>query len=102
MVAFARTLDEETVIAAVPRLVARLIREPDGFPLGEPVWADTWLAVPGEPGARFRDRFTGAELESVARDGRAVLPLSALFGCFPVALLERVDVGAGGRAGAAR
>jgi (1->4)-alpha-D-glucan 1-alpha-D-glucosylmutase len=114
VVAFARTLDEAggavgsaparggLVIVAVPRLVARLIREPDGFPLGEPVWADTWLAVPGEPGARFRDRFTGAELESVARDGRAVLPLSALFGCFPVALLERVDVGAGGRAGAAR
>ncbi len=94
VVAFARTLDEETVIAAVPRLVARLMREPDGFPLGEPVWADTWLAVPGEPGARFRDRFTGAELESVARDGRAVLPLAALFACFPVALLERVDVGA--------
>lgn len=100
VVAFARTLDEETVIAAVPRLVARFMREPDGFPLGDAVWAETWLTVPGAPGARFRDRFTGAVLESVARDGRAVLPLAALFACFPVALLERVDAGAGGRASA--
>jgi (1->4)-alpha-D-glucan 1-alpha-D-glucosylmutase len=89
--AFARTHGEEAVIAAVPRLTTRLVRDPDGLPVGEGFWSGTWLRTPdAAAGVRYRDRFTGAILQTAAQPHGAVLPLAAVFAEFPVALLERI------------
>ena len=72
--AFARG---ESVLVAVPRLVAALTK-PGTFPLGE-----VWGAAALRGGGRWRNSFTGDEIEGDA------LPLSKVFERFPVAVLER-------------
>ena len=56
-------------------------------PLGDEVWRDDWLLVPGEPGRLYRNLFTGRESVSTAQAGRSVLKLAEVFGEFPVAAL---------------
>ncbi|MFQ5830642.1 MAG: malto-oligosyltrehalose synthase, partial [Candidatus Methylomirabilia bacterium] len=88
---FARRTDTLTVVAVVPRLVARL--NMDGPPLGKETWGETWLALPKEaPGRRYRNLFTGETVEAVEREGSPALPLEAIFASFPVALLEQESV----------
>ncbi len=88
--AFTRSLNDQTVIAVVPRLTARFVRDPDGLPIGDHVWAGTVLRLSGSAtGARYRDRFTGAVVDAVDGPGGPALPLASLFATFPVALLER-------------
>ncbi|MGH7403667.1 MAG: malto-oligosyltrehalose synthase, partial [Candidatus Rokuibacteriota bacterium] len=82
----------DAVIVAVPRLTARLGGFTGRFALGEPAWEDTWIALADDRLAGvYRDRFTGLTITSERRDGVPVLPAPALFGRFPVALLERED-----------
>ncbi len=46
------------------------------------------MELPGvAPGARFRNEFTGASVETKARGNAAVLPVGELLADFPVALL---------------
>lgn len=90
--AFARRLSGNTAVAIVPRLVARLMREPDGWPVGGHAWADTWLHLPDYlEGAHFRERFTGAIITVAKHDGKAALPIANTLATFPVALLEQVE-----------
>jgi len=90
VVALARVDGPEAVIAAVPRLTARLAGLTGRFALGEAAWEHTWVALGDDRLAGvYRDRFTGCAVPSERRDGAAVLPVPALFGHFPVALLER-------------
>ena len=57
VVAFGRALGSETVIAAVPRFLARL--HPSDPPVGAP-WAATWLELPEERAApAYRNLLTG-------------------------------------------
>jgi (1->4)-alpha-D-glucan 1-alpha-D-glucosylmutase len=90
VVAFARRLDAEAVIAVAPRFLARL-RLP-GPPLGAPAWAGTWLALP-ETWAprRYRNALTDEIVEVEMREGRPALALEALLRSFPTALLETVE-----------
>ncbi|MGE5506488.1 MAG: malto-oligosyltrehalose synthase [Actinomycetota bacterium] len=87
--AFARQLDEAAVVVAVPLLTARL---------GSPPLGDAWRGVHVEaprrvaPG-RWRDLFTGAEVEAVVRRGTAVFHAPELFARFPLALLESIPAG---------
>ena len=88
--ALARVDGHDAVIAAVPRLTARLAGLTGRFALGEPAWEHTWVALGDDRLAGvYRDRFTGLAVPSERRDGVAVLPSPALFAHFPVALLER-------------
>jgi maltooligosyltrehalose synthase len=88
---FARTLEDEAVLVVVPRLVARLTGGIEQPPLGIGVWQDTWLALAHEQaGRRYRNLFTGEVLSVGEHDGAPGLPLAAVCGRFPVALLERV------------
>jgi (1->4)-alpha-D-glucan 1-alpha-D-glucosylmutase len=82
LVAFARQHEGRWLLAVVPRWVTSLVgaNQP---PIGEAVWADTWLPLPDGAPARWRDTFNGREL--VAADGR--LPAGAALASFPVALL---------------
>ncbi len=90
--AFARTHDAQMAVAVVPRLVARLVREPDGLPLGQQVWGESFLPLPGgTPGTRFVDRFTGAVVTAIDHGGGAALPLASVFDSFPVALLIPIE-----------
>ncbi len=92
--AFVRSREEEALVVVVPRLAVRLTNGAEVWPLGRPVWRDTWLVLPRQPvGRRFRDVFTGAELAVEEGDGIAGLPLAEVCRDFPVALLERVGGG---------
>jgi (1->4)-alpha-D-glucan 1-alpha-D-glucosylmutase len=88
LVAFARTLGQQTVIAVAPRLLRRLTKQLTSSnnstfqPLrGSAPWQGTTLALPA---GRYRQIFTDEHLTS---DGQ--LAVGELFANFPVALLER-------------
>jgi hypothetical protein len=62
VVAFGRALGDERVIAAVPRLLARL--HPSDPPVGA-AWAGTWLELPDEGAApAYRNVLTGEQWRS--------------------------------------
>ena len=83
VVAFARKYDADAAIAVVPRLIANLTGFEQGLPMGE-IWRDTELRLSDLPFQEFENVYTGQKMR-VGADGR--LPLSELFGKFPVALL---------------
>jgi (1->4)-alpha-D-glucan 1-alpha-D-glucosylmutase len=88
--AFARTHEDRTVVAVVPRLVATLLPDADTLPLGTAVWGDTALGLPpGDHGPPYRNLFTGETVAPITLEGRPLLLASDLFATFPVALLER-------------
>ena len=87
VVALARRLEADGVIAVVPRLLARL-RLP-GPPVGSSLWAATWLPLPDACGApAYRNVLTGERVLVTTREGRPGLALDAVLGSLPVALLE--------------
>ncbi len=91
-VAFSREFGPHAVIVAVPRLVAGLTNRVTKAPIGEGVWQDTWLALPNSrSGDRYLNVFTGEILTVAANQDLTGLPLSAVFGNFPLALLTRID-----------
>jgi hypothetical protein len=76
---FVRRRGADWAVVAVPRLVTRL---PDTL-------GDAALLLPAEVGrhARFRNVFTGGEIDCAEAEGRPALRLADAFGGFPVALL---------------
>ncbi|MET0624455.1 MAG: malto-oligosyltrehalose synthase, partial [Pyrinomonadaceae bacterium] len=87
VVAFARSLDGEAVVAVAGRFFTRLGVGREGrLRLGREAWGDTTLSLEGVEGRRFRDVLTGREFDA---DGGA-LPLAELLSPLPVALLVRV------------
>jgi (1->4)-alpha-D-glucan 1-alpha-D-glucosylmutase len=82
VVAFARGKE---VLAAVPRLAYTRLGGSARLPL-ETAWGHGELVVPEMAGAALENAFTGERVR-VSQDGR--LPLSVVFGEFPVALLVR-------------
>jgi isoamylase len=85
-VAFVRTKDGRAVLVCVPRFSFRLTRGERPWAVGD-VWGNQRLVVPA---GRFRNVFTGGEIQS---DGG--LALAQVFETFPVALL--VSQGAPGK-----
>jgi (1->4)-alpha-D-glucan 1-alpha-D-glucosylmutase len=83
--AFARKLGDELAIVIVPRLVARLMGEREGWPLGE-VWGDTVIELP-ERSAPLGELHSQLTQEDLSNDSRA-LRASAVLARFPVALLS--------------
>ena len=89
--AFARTLEGEEALVAVPRLVVGLTEKMEKLPLGAEVWKDTELVLPADrAGARYRNLFTGEVVSAEEKGGMAAVSLAAVFTSFPVALLERI------------
>ena len=82
----------DAVVVAVPRQSARLTGFGGQPPIGQAIWGDTWVSL-GRPGLEgvYTDRFTGQRLTTGLRDGVPILPVSSLFGFFPVALLKREE-----------
>jgi (1->4)-alpha-D-glucan 1-alpha-D-glucosylmutase len=90
---FSRRLFNEAVIVAVPRLLAGIEPDADLVPLGEKTWGGSYIADPGAGvGLRYRNIFTGEEIEVKKHEEQSVLYLSNVFANFPAALLEAVKV----------
>ena len=90
--AFSRNLEGEEIIVVVPRLVIGLTGGNEQAPFGESVWEDTRLVLTsGQKGQGFRNSFTGEILFANEGGGNTGIQLSAIFNCFPVALLERLS-----------
>jgi maltooligosyltrehalose synthase len=85
--AFARSADGRMLVVAAPVLIATLTRGAMLPPIGEDVWRDARLPVPGEVGRAYRDVFTGQVLRASDYRGRVTLRLADVFGEFPVAAL---------------
>jgi len=84
VIAFEREHEGQRVVVVAGRLFARLGGEAGEPPVGESVWGDTRVALPGlDQGARLRNVLTG---ETVMVEGDA-LRLSQLFTTLPVAAL---------------
>ncbi|MCL4202795.1 MAG: malto-oligosyltrehalose synthase [Pirellulaceae bacterium] len=84
----AREHPEQTVIVAVPRLLAQLTSrpgqaEPSSAPVGESIWEDTNIVLPDDVPTALMNQFTGQVCSADQRRIRAAEMLSA----FPVALL---------------
>ncbi|HSA94167.1 MAG TPA: malto-oligosyltrehalose synthase [Terriglobales bacterium] len=75
------------VLAASPRLMASFGK---GLNVSAAPWGKGALLLPRNAPRRWRNSFTGEEVENVVRHGQASLPLACLFRDFPVALLENV------------
>jgi (1->4)-alpha-D-glucan 1-alpha-D-glucosylmutase len=80
--AFALSAGADAIIAAAPRLFARLMAPDDVAPVGERVWGGSRIRIP--EGA-WLDVLTGE------RHAGGELRLAALLATFPVALLVRAD-----------
>ena len=81
--AFARRRGSESVVVAVPRLVAALDAEPG--------WGDTIVRLPPASARRWRNVLTGAIVNTAERDGSAVLGAAHVFAQFPLALLVPME-----------
>jgi (1->4)-alpha-D-glucan 1-alpha-D-glucosylmutase len=81
--AYARRHGDAVAITCVPRLVASVIPDASGPPVGS-VWGDTRIELAPISPAVYKDVFTGA---IVKPDDAGTLPVSTLFEHFPVALL---------------
>jgi len=86
--AFARRHDAMQLIVAVPRWFVHLLGDEGKFPLGEKVWADTLMEIPGSNRElRCRDVFTDRRIVPREEEGVACLRAAEVFTHFPVALL---------------
>jgi (1->4)-alpha-D-glucan 1-alpha-D-glucosylmutase len=84
--AFARRIEGETLVAAVPRLFVGLTGKEGRLPLGLETWGETRIALPPGQG-RWTCALTGRTFEPHGGE----LALAELFGDFPWALLHRVE-----------
>jgi (1->4)-alpha-D-glucan 1-alpha-D-glucosylmutase len=88
--AFARRHRKDWILAAVPRLVAQLVR-PERFPLGKEVWGVGSVQLPDAAPSRWVDVLSGASLEAAPVEGAQALRLHQLFEHFPLALLRPAE-----------
>jgi (1->4)-alpha-D-glucan 1-alpha-D-glucosylmutase len=88
VVAFARRLEDQEIVVAVPRLLTKVVRDNDA-PLGD-VWDGDVLLLPhADAGTRYTNLFTGERLEVDEIDGQIGLPVKDVFANMAVALLVK-------------
>ena len=89
---FYRCQGHWAAIVVVPRLIAGLLAGAHEVPLGEAVWQDTQLLVPGiNPRWDWRNVLTGEPIIFTENDSEPALVLAQLLGHCPVALLVAQD-----------
>jgi (1->4)-alpha-D-glucan 1-alpha-D-glucosylmutase len=90
VVGLARTLGGEQVLTIVPRLVAGLTREATVLPLGEEIWQDTVVEIPGAAaGDCYRDPLSDSVVVVGAEANVPVIRAADAFRVAPFALLVR-------------
>ena len=80
IIAFARRLQGQCCVVAVPRLLAKLTR-PGSPPLGEKIWQDTEIELPPGMPAHWTNVLTNEELSLPLR-------VSALFSALPLSVVS--------------
>jgi (1->4)-alpha-D-glucan 1-alpha-D-glucosylmutase len=90
---FSRCQGNRAALVAVPRLIGGLLAGTHEAPLGEAVWQDTRLLVPGiDSRWDWRNVLTGEPVVFATDDGQPTLALAELFGHCPLAfLIAQVD-----------
>jgi (1->4)-alpha-D-glucan 1-alpha-D-glucosylmutase len=92
VVAFARTLGRQTLLAVTARFFLKLCNSHN-----EPVrdiWGSTSIALPKKISHQsFQDVFTGEAIDAEQREGGLFLPLNKVFSRCPVALLYAESAG---------
>lgn len=83
--AFARRHESEWVLAAVPRLLSRVV-DPGQMPLGHAVWTATAIELPPDSPFEWHDVISGHSLRTAKRSGKPILRAADLFRRLPVAL----------------
>ncbi|SOD40019.1 malto-oligosyltrehalose synthase [Nitrosovibrio sp. Nv4] len=92
--AFARHHGNETLLVVVPRLFDKLIREHGQFPVGEALWAGTWLELPPDSlHEKWTNVLTGETFTGQRPREERGLELAQIFRTFPYALLYAPDTG---------
>ncbi|MBI4265989.1 MAG: malto-oligosyltrehalose synthase [Acidobacteria bacterium] len=86
--AFARAHEGRQVLVVVPRFVATLLPDADVPPLGERVWGDTRLVLPGGGAEAYRHVLTDRCVSGRQEGGRTVLQAAEIFEHFPIGVLE--------------
>ncbi|WP_017720821.1 malto-oligosyltrehalose synthase [Kamptonema formosum] len=81
IVAFARSSGDTTAIAVAPRFLTALVT-PEGYPLGEQVWADTHIEIPQGAPSFWHNAITEQTIS-----GGDKMAISEILQHFPVALL---------------
>lgn len=87
MCALMRCHESSWVIAAVPRMVTRLVHVGQ-FPIGREVWGDTTLLCPVGAPEEWTDVLTGQTIRARKSGENLVIDASAAFARLPVALLH--------------
>ncbi len=86
--AFARRLNDQWLIVAVPRLLARIL-PPGRLPLGKTVWEEESISLPGAVPASWQNILTGENVANRStKNTQKKLALRNIFNSFPVAVLE--------------
>ena len=85
---FSRCQGNRAALVAVPRLIGGLLAGTHEAPIGEAVWQDTRLLVPGiDSRWDWRNVLTGEPVVFATDDGQPTLALAELLGHCPIALL---------------
>jgi (1->4)-alpha-D-glucan 1-alpha-D-glucosylmutase len=88
VIGVARRLEEQVVIAIVPRLTASLAAT--HLPLGPDTWKATRLVVPaGIPSSSFRNVITHESIQPVHESGQVAIEAAQALATCPVALLQK-------------
>jgi (1->4)-alpha-D-glucan 1-alpha-D-glucosylmutase len=91
IVAFARSLDERTVIAMAGRFFAQLGADARP-PVGRETWSNTAVVLrKGVAAKNYREILTGRTVASETSKGAVVLPAAEVFSHLPVALLANME-----------
>ncbi|OFV94302.1 MAG: malto-oligosyltrehalose synthase [Acidobacteria bacterium RIFCSPLOWO2_12_FULL_54_10] len=89
VVAFARNLGAQSIIAVVPRLVARLTGESSLLPVGQEVWKETTIALPAELTEHvYQNVLTHIPVLPAGPSHRYQIPVAAALNVCPVAILR--------------
>lgn len=88
--AFSRSQANHSVVVVVPRLVFSLMKGQMDWPLGNGIWKDTRIVLPGlDSGVAFRNVLTEETVKVGTQRKRNDLGLGATLKTSPVAMLER-------------
>jgi len=87
--AYVRKCGQEMVLVVIPRLFIRLLHSRELLPVGEEVWANTFIELPkGFPEAPLENIFDGAPISIVQHEGKRCIRVGDALAHFSVALLQ--------------
>jgi (1->4)-alpha-D-glucan 1-alpha-D-glucosylmutase len=85
IVAFVREHEGRRILTVVPRLVASMMGDAEGPPVGPGSWGDTTVVINGVGGSRhWRNVFTGQEVVERDEAGGAALDIVSVLDSFPI------------------